>query len=93
MTLAQADAAVANDEFDAAEEQVKKEGQAQEVKDTQAEKAAQANLTRVQAAAKAQADADAAAIKGKQDQIKAVQAPRRPRPTATRPRSAVFSAK
>lgn len=74
MTLAQADAAVANDEFDAAQDKVKKEGQQQDIKDAQAEKAAQANLTRIQDAAKAQADADKAAIDAQQDRIKGVQA-------------------
>lgn len=73
LTLAQADAAVANDEFDAAQDKVKKEGQQQDIKDAQAEKAAQANLTRIQAAADAQKAADDAAIAAKNDQIKKVQ--------------------
>lgn len=71
--LAQAQAAVANDEFDATKDRVDKEAQALDEKDAAAEKAAQKNLTAIQAQAKAQADADRAAIQAQQDRIKAVQ--------------------
>lgn len=72
--LAQARAAVADDEYDTQAERLKKEADKLDEKDQQAEQAAQAELTRIQTGAKAQADADQTAIKAKQDQIKGVQA-------------------
>lgn len=74
--LAQAQAAVADDDFNAAQEKVQKEGQAQDVKDAQAEKLAakrvaeqQADIKNVQDAQKAEQDRYAAQERGIQQEI------------------------
>lgn len=69
--LERARAQVARDEFDAADEQAKREVARLDAKIGKEEEAAQARLTAIQQGAKAQADADAAAIKGAQAAAKA----------------------
>lgn len=73
MEIARAEAAVAKDEFDAADERADKEVERQDKKLAAEEEAAKARLEAIQTQAKEQAAADQAAIRAKQDEIKAAQ--------------------
>jgi hypothetical protein len=69
--LAAAEAAVARDEFDAADKRADKEVERLDERTAKEEEAAKAKIAAIQQAAKDQAAADAAAIKGAQDAAKA----------------------